>query len=224
MNKKSFNPIKDHSKIPVINVANKYLIENGNVLHEPWDVGREYKTIINEHNIKSNGKPDGTHGTEKLTYCYSSDKIHWKGYIPILRDFNGGDGLEDPFLIKANGKYVVGAEHKPIGMEARDTVVFANTKIENLKGSDLVKTIKPKYHFDSHSIMSPMMKVVGNAIWHYDEGRYDDGGGWEDLQKFQVGLIIYRATDYATVKRYDKPIVDGYTIFDDTTDKIDGYY
>ena len=220
-----FTQIKDYSKTPVINVPNKMLFENSNILHEPNDIGREYKIIICEHPIKSNGKPDTTHGTEKGVYYYSSDLIKWTRYGRIIDDFNAhlnggkGDGLEDFFLVKANGKYVVACEHKPIGKPARNTVVFANSKIEDLCGADLVKTIKPKYYFDDHSVMSGTLLVIGNEIYHYYEGRYEP-----DLNKFQVGLIIYRADNFITIKRHSVPIVDAYTIFDDITDKIDGYY
>lgn len=64
MTKEEFNPIKDHSKTAVVKVSGKHLYENGNILYEPDDTGKEYKMIINEHPKTG----DKGHGTEKLTY------------------------------------------------------------------------------------------------------------------------------------------------------------
>lgn len=88
--------------------SDKNIREIGNILHEPGESSRKYKTFYTGYNV-------GFHTDEKIHYAYSEDGKSWtkSSSNPVVSNRRA----EDPYVVKNGSTYYLFAEDKEAGGE-----------------------------------------------------------------------------------------------------------
>lgn len=144
-----------------------YIREIGNVLYEPADTGKEYKTWYTGYNA-------GSSTDEKIHYAYSADGITWtkEATNPVI-----AARAEDPYVINVSGTYYIYVEDKVGGAtditrwDSADGITWANEATVLAPGAG--------GQWDDADVSSPVVWKEGATWYMLYEGRGtgDDGVG-----------------------------------------------
>ncbi len=111
-----FNGFTSYPGNPVIPTSqvggwNARIYEIGNILYEPSDIGKEYKTWY----TATNNTNDDGYTNLVIGYAYSSDGISWTQRPCVLNNVPSSRTFEDPYIVKINSIYYMYAELKSPG-------------------------------------------------------------------------------------------------------------
>lgn len=138
--------------------------EIGNVLYEPNETTRKYKTLYTGYS----GEYEGAGANEKIHYAYSEDGITWTKYAsnPVI-----AARAEDPYLVRRSGIYYVYFEDK--------ANQGANGKIRRYKSVDCMTWTDEGQITGLGDCQSPTVWIEGDT-WYLLYERWPDPGN-EDV-------------------------------------------
>ncbi len=164
----------DNPVIPCGNstASDKYIREIGNVLYEPSEPSRKYKTFYTGYNVDRNTD-------EYIHYAYSEDGKTWTK--STLNPVISSRRAEDPYVVKAGATYYLYAEDKEAG---------GNNNIRRWHSTDCETWIDDGQITGPKNWQSPVIWIE-NGTWYMLYERYptyadialatsNDGLAWTD--------------------------------------------
>ena len=209
---------------------NQRIYEIGNVLYEPTDSGKEYKTWY----TATNNQNDDGYTNLVVGYAYSSDGISWTQQPCVLNNMPASRTLEDPYILKVNSVYYLYAELKSPG-GIQESIIRMHSSNGLTWIYDQVVLEEQGSGWERTYVASPIVWRVGST-WHmlyegavdYDSGKtgkcestdglnwtnrrmvYDKGpsGAWDDMAivcddvyfEGDICYFSYHGTDGSTWK------------------------
>ena len=146
--------------------------ETGNVLYEPEDTGREYKTWFSAYT----GAYVAAGTLCVIGYAYSSDGINWTKVQCVGVAPDAAHGAEDPYIMKLGNTYYM-------YFELRDGTVFHqiaraySTDCVNWTYEQVVLSLDLGHAWEDFDVASPINWIEDSTWYMIYEGRSVAGGG-----------------------------------------------
>jgi len=146
----------------------EHIREIGNVLYDPDDIGKEYKTFYSGY------QGDYANNQVYVGYAYSSDGKSWTKYGKII-----SRALEDPFVLKIDDTYYLYAEGKA-DVPFKNIRRYHSSDCESWNDDGVV--LRPSASgWESQDVSSPIVWKEGDTWYMLYEGKGSSpyqGGSW----------------------------------------------